>query len=88
MAMTLFPDVQRKAQQEVDSVIGNDRLPCADDWDALPYIRAMCLETLRWLPVGPLGLPHRLMKDDTYNGYFFPKGSLVMVNAWYVSSPS
>ena len=53
--MTLFPEVQRKGQAEIDDVIGNDRLPSFADRDKLPYIALICLELLRWMPVGPLG---------------------------------
>ncbi len=55
LAMTCFPDVQRKAQAEIDSVLGSDRLPSIADKDRLPYIHALVLEVLRWLPVAPLG---------------------------------
>jgi len=53
--MNLYPDVMRKAQVELDAVVGRDRLPTFEDKDNLPYIRAILKETLRWRPVGPLG---------------------------------
>lgn len=53
--MTLFPEVQKKAQREIDAVIGNDRLPCIADRDELPYVNAVCTEILRWNPTLPLG---------------------------------
>ena len=53
--MTLYPDVQRKAQAEIDQVVGNSRLPNFSDEGALPYVQAVLKETLRWHPVGPLG---------------------------------
>ena len=52
--MTLYPEVQRKAQAEIDRVIGNARLPVYSDEDSLPYIQAMLKEVLRWHPVTPL----------------------------------
>jgi cytochrome P450 len=55
MAMLLYPDVLRKAQAELDAVIGRERIPTFEDRDNLPFIRAMVKETLRWRPVGPLG---------------------------------
>ncbi|KAH9920814.1 cytochrome P450 [Amylocystis lapponica] len=82
LAMTCYPEVQKKAQLEIDSVIGTDTLPTLDDRDRLPYVRALWLEVLRWNPVAPLGVPHRLMEDDVYEGYFLPKGSLVIANIW------
>lgn len=55
LAMTLNPDVMRKAQAELDAVVGRDRIPTFADKDNLPYIRAIVKETLRWRPVSPLG---------------------------------
>ena len=52
--MALNPDVQRKAQAELDRVVGNDRLPNFNDRERLPYIDALVKETLRWNPVVPL----------------------------------
>lgn len=54
LAMTLFPDVQKTAQAELDRVVG-DRLPSFGDRAHLPYIDALVKETLRWNPVTPLG---------------------------------
>ncbi|KAF8874736.1 cytochrome P450 [Infundibulicybe gibba] len=60
LAMTLCPDVQQKAQAELDSVVGN-RLPDFADRDSLPYVNAVVKETLRWQNVVPLALPTRLL---------------------------
>ncbi|KAK0436547.1 cytochrome P450 [Armillaria borealis] len=54
-AMLLFPDVQTKAQGEIDAVVGNDRLPRSDDRESLPHINALVLEVSRWHTVAPLG---------------------------------
>lgn len=83
--MTLNPDVQRKAQQMLDEVVGSNRLPLFSDRSSLPYIDALVRESLRWKPVVPLGIPHRCIKDDEYNGYLIPNGAIVMVNQWYVA---
>lgn len=45
--MVLFPDIQAKAQEELDAVIGSGRLPTWDDRADLPYIRGVVEETLR-----------------------------------------
>jgi cytochrome P450 len=55
LAMIRYPDVQRKAQEEIDRVVGQDRLPDFGDQESLPYINAVLLETLRWLPATPQG---------------------------------
>ncbi len=47
LAMLKYPEVQRKGQEEIDRVIGNDRLPTFDDRDKLPFTRAICSELLR-----------------------------------------
>jgi cytochrome P450 len=55
LALTLYPDVKKLAQAELDSVVGRDRLPTFDDRPRLPYIDAFCKEVLRWHMVLPLG---------------------------------
>ena len=47
LAMTLYPDIQRKAQEEIDQVIGKDTLPTFSDMGSLPYVRAICAEAMR-----------------------------------------
>jgi hypothetical protein len=53
--MVLYPEVQEKAQREIDEVVGPDRLPTYEDRSNLPFMERLLLETLRWQPVGPLG---------------------------------
>lgn len=60
LLMNLHPEVQAKAHEEIDRVVGRDRLPNFEDRENLPYINAIVKEVLRWHPVSPLGLPHRL----------------------------
>jgi hypothetical protein len=55
LAMVLYPDAQKRAQAEIDSVIGRDRLPTFEDRASLPYVDAIERETFRWNPVLPLG---------------------------------
>jgi cytochrome P450 len=57
LAMLLHPEAMRKAQKEIDSVVGNDRLPTFADRDNLPYTNALSLEVLRWHSVVPTGKP-------------------------------
>ncbi|KAJ2930399.1 hypothetical protein H1R20_g6704, partial [Candolleomyces eurysporus] len=85
MVMELWPDAQKKAQQEIDRVTGGNRLPTLDDYDSLPYVRALVKEVIRWAPVAPIGLPHATTQDDVYNGYFIPKGSKVIANIWAIT---
>ncbi|THG92741.1 hypothetical protein EW026_g8263 [Hermanssonia centrifuga] len=64
LAMVLYPDVQKRAQQEIDDAIGRFRLPTFSDNDRLPYLTAVYKEVLRWHPIGPMGIPHAVMEDD------------------------
>ncbi|KAJ5987004.1 hypothetical protein N7451_011369 [Penicillium sp. IBT 35674x] len=82
LAMTLYPEVQRKAQEEIDRVLGAGRLPKMTDRASLPYVEAVVKETLRWHPVAPMGIPHMSVEDDMYEGYHIPKGSLILPNIW------
>ncbi|KAF9457686.1 cytochrome P450 [Collybia nuda] len=76
------PSALKKAQQEMESVLGVGRLPGFEDQDSLPYVMAIVNETLRWRDVAPLGFPHYTTAEDEYNGYHIPKGSIVMANTW------
>lgn len=86
LAMTLFPDVQRKAQEEIDRVVGSGRLPGFQDRENLPYIDAIVKEVLRWHPVAPMSLAHVTTEDDICEGYLIPKGALLLPNIWFVSA--
>ncbi|KAK7458752.1 hypothetical protein VKT23_009754 [Stygiomarasmius scandens] len=85
LAMVLFPEVQRKAQEELDRVIGLHRLPSVQDRDHLPYIAAVQKEIYRWRTIVPLGIPHCTTEDDIYNGYFISKDTLVINNLWEIA---
>ncbi|KAK7681760.1 hypothetical protein QCA50_015107 [Cerrena zonata] len=84
IAMSLYPDIQTKAQKELDRIVGPGKLPTFEDYDRLVYIQAIILETLRWLPVSPLGLPHRVTRDDEYRGMLIPEGTTVIPNIWAI----
>jgi len=82
LAMVLYPDVFKKARQEIDRVVGTERLPDFDDREQLPYVDCILQEVYRWGDPSPLGLPHRLVSDDEYRGYRIPAGSTVIANIW------
>ncbi|KAJ6595502.1 cytochrome P450, partial [Mycena vulgaris] len=84
LAMSLYPEVQRKAQEELDRVVGRDRLPTFEDRPHLPYLNAIVTEVHRWKPVTPLGVPHRCTEEDVYNGFRIPLGSIIFVNVWEI----
>jgi cytochrome P450 len=78
----VWPDVQKKAQAEVDRAVGTDRLPTMDDYAELLYIRCCVKEALRWMPTIILGIPHAAFKEDAYKGYRIPKGATMINNVW------
>ena len=82
--MVLNPEVMNKAQEELDRVVGKDRLPDFSDGNNLPYINAVVKELLRWNPPLPFGVPNRVTQDDVYRGYFIPAGATVIQNIWAV----
>lgn len=53
--MMRYPEVQERAQKEIDAIVGTHRLPDFEDRSSLPYVDAILRETLRWHPVFPLG---------------------------------
>ncbi|KAK0193931.1 cytochrome P450 [Armillaria mellea] len=82
LAFVLYPEVQAKAQAELDAIIGPTRLPNFEDRPQLPYIDAILLEALRWNPVVPLSIAHRNVQEDVYRGYYIPAGTTVIGNTW------
>ena len=87
LAMCVFPEVQKKAQAELDAVVGSDRAPSWEDIEEgrLPYLEAVVKETLRWRTVTILaGIPHANTVDFEYKGYHFPAGTNVTANMWAV----
>ncbi|KZT67723.1 cytochrome P450 [Daedalea quercina L-15889] len=82
LSMVLHPDACKKAQEEIDHVVGDSRLPDFGDRSSLPYVEAVLKEVLRWIPPVPLGLPHRLTEEDTYRSLMIPEGSMMIPNVW------
>ncbi|KAH8889206.1 putative cytochrome P450 [Thozetella sp. PMI_491] len=76
------PSVMKKAQTEVDRRCGVDKVPNCEDLIDLPYIEACMHEVLRWRSVVAGGVPHMLMENDTYKGFFLPAGTIVFANTW------
>ena len=67
LVLALFPQVQRRAQAELDVVVGRDRLPTLDDRQRLPYIEALCKELMRWQMVTPIGTVRSLILLENRN---------------------
>ncbi|KAJ7258207.1 cytochrome P450 [Mycena rebaudengoi] len=82
LAMALNPDIQPRAQEAIDKVVGTGRLP--DFSHNIPYVDAIVREVLRWGPVAPMGGPHATTQDDVYKGYHIPSGAVVLGNSWAI----
>ncbi|KAK1983937.1 cytochrome P450 [Colletotrichum cereale] len=82
LTMMLHPEAQKRAQEEIDRIVGQDRLPNIHDRENLPYVQALIKEIMRWHPIGPMGLPHSSTEDDVFEGYSIPKGAMVFANIW------
>jgi len=82
LAMTRYPEVFKKVQEEMDRVVGTERLPDFDDRDSLPYLECVFKEVYRWNPPLPINFPHRVMSDDEYRGYDIPEGAMILTNIW------
>ncbi|EAU81805.2 O-methylsterigmatocystin oxidoreductase [Coprinopsis cinerea okayama7 len=83
-ALATHPEVQRRAQEQIDAIVGKHRLPTPEDCSQLPYVHAIVKEVNRWHTVLPLAIPHVSSQDFEYNGYFIPKGTSVLPNAWAI----
>jgi cytochrome P450 family 33 len=71
------PEVEQKAHEELDRVIGSDRLITLGDKINLPYINAIIMETQRIANLVPINLFHRVTKDVTIEGYLLKKGTWI-----------
>ncbi|TIA38080.1 cytochrome P450 [Aureobasidium pullulans] len=84
LAMCHHPQYQSILHEEIDRVCG-DRLPKLSDMPDMPVLRAFIRETLRWRPPVPTGIPHESVKDDIYEGYLIPAGSVMHPLEWSIS---
>ena len=96
--MIRHPQVAKKAQAEIDSVVGYKSLPTFADRPNPPYLEAVIQEILRWEPAAPLrmscytthfrtidgspALPHTTLTADEYRGYQIPEGAVIFGNTW------
>ncbi|KAG8710668.1 hypothetical protein FRC09_020987 [Ceratobasidium sp. 395] len=80
--MALHPEIAKKAQLEIDTVTGRDRLPNLEDMDHMPYFTAVLQEVIRIFPSVPLGIPHYTSEDIQLRGYTVPKGAIIYANIW------
>ncbi|KAJ4373847.1 hypothetical protein N0V83_002586 [Neocucurbitaria cava] len=74
-----YPWVQEKARAELDRVCGVERMPVWEDFKDLPYINCIIKEGLRLRPVVAVGVPHRVSRDDWYDGMLIPKDAAIFI---------
>ncbi|KAJ7063977.1 cytochrome P450 [Mycena amicta] len=82
--MATHPQIAKRAQEELDAVVGRSRLPANEDEKNLPYIRAIIKEVARihspfWVPT-----PHYSTADFVYNGMYIPKDTVLILNCWTI----
>ncbi|XP_020419412.1 flavonoid 3',5'-hydroxylase [Prunus persica] len=78
------PEVMKKAQQELEAVVGKQNIVEESHIHKLPYLQAVMKETLRLHPALPLLVPHCPSETCTVGGYTIPKGSRIFVNVWAI----
>ncbi|XP_043702381.1 cytochrome P450 81Q32-like [Telopea speciosissima] len=86
-AMSLLlnhPEVLKKAQVEIDTIVGQDRLLNESDVANLPYLHCIINETLRLYPAGPLLIPHESSEECIVGGFTIPRGTMLLVNLWAI----
>ncbi|KAJ8437425.1 hypothetical protein Cgig2_031946 [Carnegiea gigantea] len=80
------PEVLQKAQLEIDTHIGNERLLEESDLCHLPYLRCIITETLRMYPPAPNLIPHESSEDCVVGGYQVPRGTMLQLNLWAIQN--
>jgi cytochrome P450 len=80
------PLILRKAQNEIDKVVGHDRLIDESDVAKLTYLHCVIKETMRMYPIGPLLVPHRSSEECVVGGFQIPSGTMLLVNMWAIQN--
>ncbi|PIK61725.1 putative steroid 17-alpha-hydroxylase/17,20 lyase [Apostichopus japonicus] len=80
--MVQYPEVQAKVAEEVDRVVGRDRLPSLNDREELVYTTATLYEVMRYSTIAPLAVPHSTSTDVEFGGYTIPKDTWILVNIY------
>ncbi|CAL1706624.1 unnamed protein product [Somion occarium] len=82
LCMLIYPHVMKRAQEEIDKVIGHDRSPEFADFEDLPYLKAVVNEVHRFCPTAPLAIPHASTTEQRMGDYMIPKDAIIFVNSW------
>nr|AAG49298.1 putative flavonoid 3'-hydroxylase [Callistephus chinensis] len=79
------PELLKQAREEMDIVVGRDRLVTELDLSRLTFLQAIVKETFRLHPSTPLSLPRMASESCEVDGYYIPKGSTLLVNVWAIA---
>jgi cytochrome P450 len=83
-AAVLYPESIKRAQEEIDRVVGPNRLPDWTDRPQLRYITALINELHRWATATPLAFFHATSEEDEYRGRNIPSGATVLANVYAI----
>lgn len=76
------PKLMKHAQDELDTVVGTDRVVEESDLQHLPYLQAIIKETFRFHPAAAFTIPHMSLESCQVAGYYLPPKTRVIVNLW------
>ncbi|KAH7325479.1 cytochrome P450 [Rhizoctonia solani] len=82
LMVSLHPEAAKLAREEIDVVVGRERVPELKDREKMPYMEALLQEVMRLCPVAPLGLPHSATEDIQLGSYRIPKNATINPNIW------
>ncbi|XP_040267674.1 cytochrome P450 1B1-like [Bufo bufo] len=85
LLLVKYPHIQKKLQEEIDRVMGEDRVPTAEDRAKLPYVQAFIYESMRFSSFVPLTIPHSTTCDVLIDGFYIPRDTIIFVNQWSVN---
>uniref|UniRef100_A0A4X2KWR8 unspecific monooxygenase n=1 Tax=Vombatus ursinus TaxID=29139 RepID=A0A4X2KWR8_VOMUR len=72
------PEVQAKIHEEINRVIGHNRVPSIKDRQDMPYVDAVVHEVQRFIDLVPLNVPHAVNQDIKFKNYVLPKGTTIL----------
>ncbi|WMV26268.1 hypothetical protein MTR67_019653 [Solanum verrucosum] len=78
------PNVMKKLQNELEQVVGKNRMVEESDLENLEYLEMVIKESSRLHPVAPLLIPHESIEDCEVDGFHIPKGSRLLINVWTI----
>ncbi|XP_068106863.1 cytochrome P450 2F2-like isoform X2 [Hyperolius riggenbachi] len=79
LVLMKYPEIADKVQEEIDRIVGRDRLPSVADKTKMPYTEATINELMRFCDILPINFPHQTTRDTTFRGYHIPKGTSVIL---------